>query len=341
MLVKKIPFYYMIIAAILGGAITYTVFELSMKIDAANASTTDSKNNIANTGASSCKSTTIRLKGYNYINPVLYTEKDCESEDLDPLKQSINDYIASEKAKGTLTTASVCIRIPGKAQWTSINPDEMYHPASLNKVPILITYLHMAENYNNLLNEKLFYDKHTSDLPVQYYTSKQLEPGKSYTIKELLHAMIAWSDNDATLLLLKHINLDFYNKTFTDLGLDKPSFEFEKFLMSARQYTLFFRVLYNGTYLSDAVSEFGTAMLAECDFKKGLLKKLPEGTKAAHKFGEAGYGNVYELHESGIIYAGKSPYIITIMTKGKNWDELSEIIANISSIVYNKLATNV
>jgi len=345
MLSKKIPIYYSVLTAFLGAAIVFCVFKFTdWGHNSAIASTFTSYRKSKISGveevAQHCNTKMVRLAGFNYINPLLYTDKECESPDMDNVKGELLNYIESEKAKGILSSASVYIRVFSKAAWTSINADEMYHPASLNKVPILITYLHMAENSNNLLEQKLFFKKHDTTLPVQYFTSKSLRPGQNYTIRELLHAMIAYSDNDATLLLLQHINLDYYNRTFTDLGLPKPSFEFDKFLISAKQYSLFFRILYNGTYLSDGASELGASLLAECNFKEGLLKKLPPGIKTAHKFGESGYNNTYELHESGIIYCGANTYLITVMTKGKNWKDLSQIISNISNIAYNKINTN-
>lgn len=344
MLTKRIPLYYLLLAVLLGVAIAFVFFKFAFQITAAGASSPVSKNKTIAAGAENtsadCNVKSVRLGGFSYVNPLLYSDRECESEDLFGIKQEITNYIESEKSKGTLSTASVYLRVPGKGQWMAINADEMYHPASLNKVPIIITYMHMSENYNHLLDQKLFFAKHDPTLPVQTFTSKTLAPGKNYTLGELLHAMIAYSDNDATLLLLQHINLEYYNKTFTDLSLPKPSFEFDKFFISARQYSLFFRVLYNASYLSDASSEYAMSLLAQCNFKDGLLKKLPADVKAVHKFGESGYENVRELHESAIIYLNNNPYLITVMTRGKDQKELSEILSNISEMVYNKFRTN-
>ena len=187
------------------------------------------------------------------------------------------------------------------------------------------------------MNQKLSFVKHDDALPVQNYTSKTLQPGHSYTIQELLHYMIAYSDNDATLLLLQHINLEVYNKVFTDIGLPKPSFKFDEFLMTARQYSLFMKELYNASYLSIPVSEYAVNLLTECDFKEGLLKKLPPNVMVAHKFGESGYRNIFELHESGIIYMGKNAYLLTVMTRGTDSKYLGGLIADISYQVFNKV----
>jgi len=326
----KLPLYYFIISFLLGGGLYYLFFcRTKFSQDAGSSANT--------TTISNDQFSITRLEGYKYIRPLLFAEREFESGNLALIKQDIANYIDAEKKTGMLLSASVYLRVFLRGEWISVNSDSLYHPASMNKVPILITYLHMAESYNSLMNQKLFFEKHDKSLPVQTYTSKSLEPGHSYTIQELLHYMIAYSDNDATFLLLEHINLDMYNKTFTDIGLAKPSFKYDEFLMTARQYSLFMKELYNASYLSIPASEYATNLLTECDFKEGLLKKLPSTVVAAHKFGESGYGNVYELHESGIIYMGKNAYLITIMTKGTNIKYLSGVIADLSNLVYNKV----
>jgi beta-lactamase class A len=331
----KHPLFYIISSALLGAITSYFLFYSHSGNALLNTNTTFAATNTNVTLP--CKHYESRLNGFNHIKPVLLSEQDCESEQLDPIKNEIKAFIETEQNSGRLTSASVYLKLFSKDEWTSYNGDELYHPASLNKVAVLISYLHAAESYNSLLDEKLLFEKHDNTLPIQYYTSKTLKPGTSYAIRDLLHYMIAYSDNDATQLLLKHIDFNFYTKTFTDIGLPKPGLNFDESMVSVKQYSLFMKVLYNASYISIPASEFATDMLAECDFKEGLVKKLPSNVQIAHKFGECRYDDVYELHESGIIYIGDNAYLITIMTKGPDRKNLSEVIGNISNLVYTKL----
>ena len=98
--------------------------------------------------------------------------------------------------------------------------------------------------------------------------------------------------------------------------------------------------LYDGSYLTIAASEYATSLLAQCNFKDGLLKELPSNIKIAHKFGESGTAEMKELHETGIIYLGANAYLITVMTRGKDIQKLSETISDISKIAYNKMKSN-
>ena len=210
----------------------------------------------------------------------------------------------------------------------------------MNKVATLITYLRVAETEPNLLNEKIVFENHDKNLTCSAYSEKTLQPGKSYTVKELLHYMIAYSDNESTILLLKHVSPEFHYKTYTDLGLPKPSSMVGSTQLTAKEFSVFMKVLYNATYLSPAASDYCCSLLAECDFKDGLLRGLPSNIKVSHKFGEFSDGRNYELHESGIVYSGDNPYIITVMTKGPERKELANVIDEISALVYNKIAAS-
>jgi hypothetical protein len=84
-------------------------------------------------------------------------------------------------------------------------------------------------------------------------------------------------------------------------------------------------------------SEYATELLVEATFKDGILKKIPRTVPVAHKMGEWGDGNTVELHDCGIVYIEGNPYIITIMTKGKDMKMLSEAIGNISKIVFDSM----
>ncbi len=343
----KAPIYQFALSALLGGVMTYYVFNKGFGSDAVAAISTIAK--VTNTTAATtpgdktplCDGYDMKIRdGFTHVKPLLYSEQECESPKLIPLKEDINTLIESKKAAGLISSVSVYVRDLSKGDWTTYNEGETYHPASLNKVATLITYLRAAEQDPNLLNTKLLFDEHDNSISYSTYSSKTLQPGKEYTVKELLHYMIAYSDNESTILLLKHVKPEFHYKTYTDLGLSKPSSMVGSNKLTAKEFSVFMKVLYNATYLSPSSSEFASSLLTECDFKDGLLKGLPANITVAHKFGEFGDGSSYELHESGIVYNGNSPYIITVMTKGPDRTQLKEVISHISAMVYSRLSVN-
>jgi beta-lactamase class A len=131
------------------------------------------------------------------------------------------------------------------------------------------------------------------------------------------------------------------NQVYTDLGLTPPG-DNASYTISAKDYSLFFRVLYNATYLNDTDSEKALSILSQVTFASGLVAGLPSGTVVAHKYGEYVNGNndhvdSIELHDCGIIYSKKSPYLLCVMTKGQNLNGLQDVIASISKLVYTDI----
>jgi len=331
---KKIPFYYLILSTLLGVGIAYVFFIFASK------PSTVTNNKPTNTSSNNCNYNISRLGGYHFISPLLFAEQECESDNLSSVKIDLMNYIEEAKKVGNISTASIYLRKYSGGDWISINSDEQYHPSSLIKVPLMIAYLRMAETNPKLLDQEIFFERHDPSLPVQAFKEEGLQPGHKYSIKTLLHYLIARSDNDASVLLFKLVDQKVYNKTFTDIDLPAPPPNFSDMRITAKDYSLFLKELYNASYLTIPASEFATSLLAESTFKDGLAKGLPSNIKIAHKFGEWGDGHTFELHESGIIYLDNNPYLITVMTRGNDFAKLSNVIGDISKLTYEKLITH-
>ena len=336
---KKIPFFYTIIFAFVGAGLGFFLFKKS----ASESTYASQPATQSGTTKNACNYNVSRLKGYEYIQPLLHQEPDCESAEYGSLKQEITDYINNRQQTGAITAASVYFKALNTEDWITVNDNESFYPGSLFKLPVLISLLKMAETDPNLMNKKVvFQAKDVTNVP-QTYTTKTLTPGVSYSTKELLTYMIAYSDNNATQILNRSIKIPVLLKIFTDLGLTPPETEnsnYLKYTIKAKDYSKFMETLYDGSYLTIAASEYATSLLAQCNFKDGLLKELPSNIKIAHKFGESGTAEMKELHETGIIYLGANAYLITVMTRGKDIQKLSETISDISKIAYNKMKSN-
>lgn len=289
---------------------------------------------------SGCAYNVKRLSGYDYIKPILLVDDQCESDNLNSVKQSINTIINDYKNAGVITSASVYMKEYVGNGWMGINADEKFLPGSLMKVPQLITFLKMDEANPGFLNKKLTYTHPYIIDKKPIYESKSIELGHEYTIRELLHYMIAYSDNNATSLLFDIMDKKMFQKVFTDFGMTAPNLNESHYPISAKEFTYFMRSLYNASYLSNKNSEFATELLGKCTFKDGIVASLPKSTKIAHKFGESGDPLSKQLNESAIIYLNDTPYILTVMTKGKELKNLSEVIKQISTVAYQSMVTN-
>jgi beta-lactamase class A len=99
----------------------------------------------------------------------------------------------------------------------------------------------------------------------------------------------------------------------------------------------FIRVLYNASYLSREMSEKALDYLLASDYKDGLVAGLPPGTQVAHKFGEYEREDMNQLHDCGIVYYPRHPYILSVMTRGSDKQMMADTIAEISRLIYEEV----
>ncbi len=276
-----------------------------------------------------------RLKGYRLIKPIVTAEPSTESAEFYGLKVQLSQYIEALKRDKKIISASLYVLDLNQGIWMSINPDVTYHPGSIMKVATLICYLKSAELYPHLLDKQVINDFPVNQIPIQIFNSKQLEHGKRYTIKELLKYMIAYSDNNATCLLMNNMDVKIFINLFSDLKIPVPSAEYGDYVISVKDFSVLLKVLYNSTYLSTENSELALELLNQCDFKIGMLNELPTNIAVAHKFGEGKDKTSFQLHETGLVYLENSTYLLTIMTQGDNIHNLPPVLSSISKIVYD------
>lgn len=281
-----------------------------------------------------------RLSGYKYVKPILFVDEKYESESLSGLKQNVAGIIENYKKTGIVSSASFFLKEFNGNGWTGINENDKFLPGSLMKVPELIAYLKMNEINPGTLDKIITYN-HTEEVDRQTnFNSKSIQPGKKYSIRELLNYMIIYSDNQATALLNQNIDRDIFGKVFTDLGLAIPDWHSSTYPISAKEFSIFMRALYSSSYLNHDSSEIAAKLLSQSDFDLGLMAGLPKGQKVAHKFGEAGQIDQKQLSESAIVYLEGNPYVVTIMTGGKDHQQLASVIEEISRSVFQYMKTN-
>jgi beta-lactamase class A len=288
----------------------------------------------------SCNYDIKRMGGFKFIKPLMFVDEDCESDLLMNTKQKLISIIDKYKSIGDVETASVYLREYNHNEWMCINEAEKYDPGSLFKVPVLITILKMNEMNPGFLNKRVTYTTAINTGKNIGFPSKTITLGQSYTIKELLTYMIKYSDNNATILLENNMDSKVLQKMFKDMNLEVPNVYATQFKFTVKEYSYFMRAIYNAGYLNVEDSEYAGQLLGQCDFKEGIVKGLPAHTRIAHKFGESGNQTQKQLHESAIVYLNSKPYLVTIMTRGKDNNKLSQLLGELSQAIYTDMASD-
>ncbi len=277
----------------------------------------------------------LRGGSYTFINPLLECEgSEVLSESLAPSKQKVVDVIADLQAQNHITEAAVYFRDLNNGPWFGINEREPFRLASLLKLPLMLGYLKQAEKNPELLFQKVVAGE--SLLPAEqfYKPSSQLALGKHYTIAQAIESMIKYSDNRAMSALVLLLGSDGEVDMYRDLGLPEPNKE-NQGMLSVKNYASFFRILFNASYLSRPFSEDALRLLSMTDFDEGLVAGVPKSIVVAHKFGEsASVDGEKQLHDCGIVYYPRHPYLLCVMTRGSQFDRLARAIEQISQTVF-------
>ncbi len=290
--------------------------------------------------------TETRLQGsYQFINPLLDCDVDnfIGTKEQDKLKNQVQNYVQQQIDHQKISFAAVYYRDLNNGPWFGINSTEFFSPASLIKVPLMIAYYKVAETDPAILQKKLLNTQTYNPGSQNIEPEKTLTPNQEYTVEELISRMIIYSDNLAYNLLLDNIDPQLVYKIYNDLGVDisKAVNDPNGNILSVKSYAAFFRILYNSSYLSKDISEKALKLLSQSRFTQGIVAGVPQDTPVSHKFGERQYLDTgqKQLHDCGIVYFPNHPYLLCIMTRGQNFNDLTGAIRNISSQVYTGISS--
>jgi len=276
--------------------------------------------------------------GYRFINPLLECEAPASfSGPIANLRTALSDQASLFIDQDKVSEVSIYFRDLNSGDWIGVSDDVKFSPASLMKVPILITYLKLAESDKDLLDRKLQVTmKRDEALYQNIIPDQEVETGKKYTIWELLEYMIIYSDNLAVNTLLENIDTNQLDRVYTELGIYVPTQDIIENFISVHDYASFFRVLFNSSYLTREMSEKALELLSRTKFNQGIVAGLPSYITVAHKFGERRLPDSLQLHDCGIIYRTNSPYLLCIMTRGSDFRQMASVIENLSRLSFEK-----
>lgn len=293
------------------------------------------------------KTVTSCVKKFSYINPDFGCDGKQFLDKSNPLalRGDLSSFIESVKAEGRAKMVSVYFRDLRDGPILGLNENEEFIAASLLKVPTAMTFYKLAEEEEpDILSRSLHFQGTTSEKEAleQYFKpARTIQSGSSYTIEELIFNSLVYSDNVSNEVLKSSIksmrgDLNLILQTYKELGLI-GSVGLNEANISTRGYASIFRMLYNASYLSVEHSEKMLSLLARSEFDQGIVSGVPKELTVANKFGERFIEDEKQLHDCGIVYFPKNPYLLCVMTRGKDYIELTGVIRDISKMVYEEV----
>ncbi|WP_243372327.1 serine hydrolase [Geotalea sp. SG265] len=283
----------------------------------------------------------VRAGGFRFISPLLDVELPEGVNNLqEPIhfKAKVAEFVEQQKRSGRISSMSVYFRDLFDGPWFGINENARFDAASMMKVPVMIAWLKRAEKDPRVLDRQFVYDGKEDLTAVQTIKPRlTIAPGRRYSVEQLLRYMINYSDNNATTLLYNALPPQELNDVLDGMDIDNDSSGGNN-AISVHGYSGFFRILYNAAYLNREMSEKALQLLTLEDFPQGIAAGIPKGTAVAAKFGESHQGSEKQLHEFGIVYHPKGPYIIGIMTRGRDATALAAVIRDLSALIYGEVS---
>jgi beta-lactamase class A len=290
------------------------------------------------------KARSVRLGQYHFTNPLISCETGSNGMSgnikLASMKANIEQLITRHIQSGLVTDVSVYFSDLNNDNEIEINGEAGFEPASLVKLPLMMEYFKRAENNPGVLTKTLVYDgKLDWTLDQNYRPQKTLDPGKPYTVEELIYRMVVNSDNNAFRTLLTTADRQHLQAIHNNLGVQIVADTSGAKLVTARSYAIFFKTLYNSSFLNQQMSEKALGFLSANEFRLGIDATIPDSIQVASKFGErtsGEQGEIKQLHDYGIVYYPNRPYLICIMTKGRDFLKLTGVIREISKMVFEE-----
>ncbi len=267
-----------------------------------------------------------------------------KNKELKPFRYKVNAIIQEGLKRGDASAISFYFRDLINGNRFGIGDSDKFSPKSLLKLPLMIAYFKWSEVNPLVLRKTLTYTGSEIQMEQQIKPAYRLDPGRHYTVNDLIYRMIAYDDPAAYSLLNANMPSNRLERIFKDLNVEyDPHQEDDSLSLSA--FASFYRVLYNASYLPEDLSEKALRYLSKSTFRDGMASGIPLNVEIASKHGERTIEvkkdgtemQQYQYHEFGIIYNPNRPFLIGIMARGSDIDRLTRITRDITRLVYEEV----
>jgi len=244
-------------------------------------------------------------------------------------------------------------------QKITINPDTVFHAASTMKTPVMIEVFKQAEQgkfsvYDSIRIENKFYSivdssEFSLDLDPDADDPYERRVGEMATIYDLTHAMITYSSNIATNLIIQLVGAENTTETMRELGAQNIQIlrgvydmkAYDRGLSNrttARDLAVILKSIAKGKVVDAEKSQLMIDIMEDQFYKDMIGRTLPDDAVVASKSGFI----TGVRHDSGIVTLpdGRSYVLVYLSKDVPDEDRSVEIGANLSRMVYDFYGEN-
>lgn len=284
------------------------------------------------------------------IFPLLFSACSADRPDTVQLRADLEEYLSTRE--GTYAVWFQHLQKPYVRVY--INEDTLFHAASTMKTPVMVELFRRAEQgefdlADSVKIENRFYSiidgsEFQLDLNPEGNDPFERKVGEMATLYDMNHAMITYSSNITTNLILQRVGAEETTQTMRNLGAERMEVirglydmkAFEQGLSNrttARDLGILFERIANGTAVSPEMDSMMVEVLKDQYYRNVIPARLPDDVIVANKTGSI----TGVIHDSGIVYLPDgSSYVLVILSKDLPENRIgTETGAAVSEMIYN------
>jgi len=206
------------------------------------------------------------------------------------------------------------------------NYDFAYTAASINKIPIMISFLQSVGNGTFSLDDK--YTLTLGDIEEGSGTLQYQTLGSTWTYQQLVEFSGHYSDNTAINALHRLVGFDSPQRLIDQFNLSYTNIN--KNTSSPKDMVTLLSILYSQKIIKDNLLNLFYKSLQNTEYEEDLIPEgVPDNVAVSHKIG----WQIQVWSDCGIVFASK-PYALCIMDNNISESEAREIIPQISHKIW-------
>ena len=212
-----------------------------------------------------------------------------------------------------------------------VNESDIFEPASLNKLPVMLAMYIEAEKGD--IDLETTYILKDSDKVTGSGSLYGKSEGYELTYRELLSYMGKESDNTAANIVRNFLGEEKIKQAINTIEMDNTVVIGEDQETTPYDIGLFFEKLWEGDIISKKHRDEILKYLTDTIYEEWLAAGIPSGTDVAHKYGR----EIHVVNDAGIIFADE-PFILVLLSKGVVEKEADQVFPELSKAIYRQEA---
>lgn len=295
------------------------------------------------------------LLSLSLLSFILLVSCNTKPQTFDELSSNIEELLEDEE--GTFAIAFKDLNNPDHEIY--INADTLFHAASTMKTPVMIEVFKRIEAnqfslYDSVTIKNEFtsiVDGSTFEIDIQEDSDDPIEHmiGEKVNLYDLVHAMITYSSNIATNILIEMVGAEETTQTMRDMGAEniqvvRGLYDMKAFNQglsnrtTARDLATIFENLAQHKYLTEESNEMMIDILTDQYYRDIIPQNLPDDLIIANKTGFI----TGVRHDSAIVYLpdGRSYVLIFLSKNLPDEDRGRNVGVTVSEMIYDFYITN-